>query len=185
MINQNLRRLSKMSEVAKMITEIKTNLSQASSSQKDELKVMQTMLNDTSYEVGIYGKNGLEKTYNPSMDARHMCAGIIASAAKISQSEAEGLMANYEFKKSDANTMINISKEFVNTFIQTGRKLPLGAREKSNVSISLKEVEGTTRSYPKKVGVNADGTPRYEKAATTVPAHQSIKVHAPCPVWVK
>lgn len=174
-----------MSEVTKMIAEIKDNLSQASSSQKDELRVMQAMLNDTSYEVGIYGKDGLEKTYNPSKDARHMCAGVIATAAKISQSEAENLMEDYEFKKSDANTMVNISKEFVNTFIQTGRKLPLGAREKSNVSISLKEVEATTRSYPKKVGINADGSARYEKAATEVPAHQSIKVHAPCPIWVK
>lgn len=174
-----------MSEVKKMITEIKQNLSQAGSSQKDELRVMQAMLNDTSYEVGIYGKNGQEGVYCPSKDARRMCANIIATSAKISQNEAENLMSAYEFKKSDASTMINISKEFVNTFIQTGRKLPLGAREKSNVSISLKDVEASTRSYPKKVGVNADGTPRYEKAATKVPAHQSIKVHAPCPTWVK
>lgn len=174
-----------MSEVSKMIEEIRGNLSQTGSSQKDELKVMQAMLNDTSYEVGIYGKNGLEKNYNPSKDARGMCANIIAGTTKISQQEAAALMNDYEFKKSDANTMINISKEFVNTFIQTKRKLPLGAREKSNVSISLKEVDGTTRSYPKKVGVNSDGTARYEKAATEVPAHQSIKVHAPCPSWVK
>lgn len=174
-----------MEKVMELISEIKTNLSQTSSSQKDEVRVMKAMLNDREYTVGVYGKDGKECSYCPSADARQMMAGIMSSAAKIPQSEAEKLMSEYEFKKSDATSMISIAKEFTNSFLQTGRKLPLGGREKSDVSLSLKEVEATTRSYPKKVGVNGDGSPRYEKAETKVGAHQSIKVHAPCPSWVK
>ena len=174
-----------MENLKELINEIRTNLSQTSSSSKDEVRVMKAMLNDREYTVDVYGKDGVEDTYCPATDARQMMANIVSSAAKIPQPEAEKLMEGYEFKKADATTMIGISKEFVNTFLQTGRKLPLGGREKSNVSFSIKEVEAATRSYPKKVGVNADGTPRYEKAETQVGAHQSVKVHAPCPSWVK
>lgn len=174
-----------MEKVHELLNEIKTNLSQTSSSQKDEVRVMKAMLNDRDYAVGIYGKDGKEGEYCPANDARAMMSSVISSAAKVSQPEAEKMMDAYEFKKSDATTMINISKEFVNTFVQTGRKLPLGGREKSNVALSLKDIEASTRSYPKKVGVNDDGTARYEKAETKVGAHQSMKIHAPCPSWVK
>jgi hypothetical protein len=34
-----------------------------------------------------------------------------------------------------------------------------------------------------KTGVNDDGTPRYEKAETIIPAHEGLKVSSPCPNW--
>lgn len=114
-----------------------------------------------------------------------MCASVIANAAKVPTAEAEQLMSDYVVRKGEATSMVNISKEFVNTFLQTGRKLPLGPRETSDVSLSLKKVEASTRLYPQKVGVNDDGSDRYSKAPTTVPAHESVRVHAPCPPWVK
>lgn len=175
-----------MSETVKsLVKEISSNLTQVSSSQKDEVRVMRAMLNDTGYEVSVYGKGGKEGTYNPAKDFRGMCANIISSAAKIPQSESEKIVSNYEVRKSDATTMVNISKEFTNTFMHTGRKLPLGGREKSNVSLSMKKVEATIRDYPKKVGVNDDGTDRFSTAPAKIAAHESIRVHGPCPSWVK
>lgn len=177
--------MAETTTVKELLSEIKTNLSQTSSSSKDETKVMRAMLNDKTYKVDVYGKEGVVDQYCPSEDARTMCAGIITSTAKIPAEEAATLMDKYEFKKSDAASMINISKEFVNTFMQTGRKLPLGGREKSNISLSLKEVDATTRTYPKKIGVADDGSNCYENAPTEIKAHESIRVHAPCPDWVK
>lgn len=174
-----------MSKVQELVLEVKTNLSQTSSSQRDEIAVMRSMMNDTSYEVGIYSTEGMVGVYCPAKEVRNTFASVLSSAAKVPMQEATKLMDNYEFKKPDAATMVDLSKEFINTFLQTGRKLPLGSREKSNVSLSLKQVEATTRSYPKKVGIAADGSPKYEKANTSVPEHQSIKVHASCPAWVK
>lgn len=168
-----------------LLSEISTGLSQVSSSRKDEVRVMQAMLNDTSYAVDVYGKDGVEMSYCPAQDFRSMCSSIMSGAAKISSAEAEQLMEGYSVRKAEAAAMVNLSKEFVNTFLQTGRKLPLGPREHSDVSLSLKRVEASTRLYPQKVGVNDDGTDRYSKAPTTVPAHESIRVHAPCPPWVK
>lgn len=175
-----------MSESVKsLVKEIKTGLSQTSSSSKDEIRVMKAMLSDPTYEVDIYSKEGVTGTYNPCKEFRGMCASIISSVAKVPQSEAANMMDNYEVKKSEATSMVGISKEFVNTFLHTGRKLPLGARETSDVSLSLKSVAPSTRLFPQKVGVNDDGTAKYSKSPTTVPAHDSIRVHAPCPSWVK
>lgn len=171
--------------VIALLEEINSNLSQTSSSNKDEKRVMQAMLSDPSYEVTVYGRDGIEGTYNPTKDFRGMCASIIANAAKVPVAEATQLMEDYVVRKSEATSMVNISKEFVNTFLKTGRKLPLGAREKSDVSLSLKKVDASTRMYPQKVGVNDDGSDRYSKTSTTIPAHESVRVHAPCPSWVK
>jgi hypothetical protein len=81
--------------------------------------------------------------------------------------------------------MVNVSKEFVNTYIATGRKLPFGGREKSNIALSGKEVAETIKTYPKKVGVNEDGTGRYESGERRVPSHFTVKAHGSCPDWVK
>ena len=174
-----------MEKVKELLVEIKSGLSQTSSSQKDEVRVMKAMLNDRDYKVGVYGKEGMEGTYCPAEDARAMIGSVMSSAAKIPQAEAQKLADEYEFKKADAQSMIGISKEFVNTFMQTGRKLPLGGREKSNVALNMKTVDETTRAYPKKVGVDANGESMYQKATVKVPAHESAKVSAPCPEWVK
>lgn len=173
------------SVVLGLVKEIKDNLSQVSSSNKDEIRVMQAMLNDKEYEVGVYTNAGLKETYNPAKDFRGMLSGIVANTTKISKDEAATLVDAYEVSKSDASTMVNVSKEFVNTYIGTGRKLPFGGREKSNIGISGKEVQETIKTYPKKVGVNEDGTGRYESGERRVPSHITAKVYGSCPDWVK
>jgi hypothetical protein len=174
-----------MSTVLDLVKEIKDNLSQVSSSNKDEVRVMQAMLNDKEYEVGVYTNSGLKETYNPAKDYRGMLSSIVANTTKISKDEAAALVDSYEVSKSDASTMVNVSKEFVNTYIATGRKLPFGGREKSNIALSGKEVAETIKTYPKKVGVNEDGTGRYESGERRVPSHFTVKAHGSCPDWVK
>lgn len=174
-----------MSTVSELVKEIKDNLSQVSSSNKDEVRVMQAMLNDKEYEVGVYTNSGLKETYNPAKDYRGMLSSIVANTTKISKDEAAALVDSYEVSKSDASTMVNVSKEFINTYITTGRKLPFGGREKSNIALSGKEVPETIKTYPKKVGVNEDGTGRYESGERRVPSHFTVKAHGSCPDWVK
>lgn len=173
------------SKTMELVNEIKQSLSQVSSSNKDEVRVMQAMLNDTDYEVGVYTNTGLKETYNPAKDFRSMLSSIVSGSAKISKEEASTLIDNHEITKSEANTMVNVSKEFVNTYLGTGRKLPFGGREKMNIALSAKDVEETIKTYPKKVGINEDGTARYETAERKVPAHTTAKVHGSCPDWVK
>lgn len=174
-----------MKTVSEIIAEIQTTRTQQSASGKDEVAVMRGMLNDIGYVVDTYNQQGKVGTYCPSEDARAMLANQIHKAAKVPAQESEQLAAGYEFTRSDAETHVRVAKEFVNTYMNTGRKLPLGCRENSDVSLLQKNIIACERTYPKKVGVNEDGTDRYEKATTKVPAHSSIRVISTCPAHKK
>ena len=176
---------NKQQGVQEIIDEIRNGLSQTSSSTRDEIRVMKGLLNDKNFKVDIYDKTGKIGERCPSQEIRNMISGVVSATTKISSAEAENLVNDYEFKKSDAVTMIDFSKDYINTALSTGRKIPLGATATSNISISRKEVEAKTRHYPKRVGVNEDGTPRCETAEAVVPAHDSIRVFSPCPAYIK
>lgn len=148
----------------------------SAANRKDEVTVMRAMLNDTSFKVGIYDRTGKIDDYCPAESFRKMLTNIVSSTTRISQSEASSLVDKYEVTKSDAAAMIGISKEFINTYLTTRRKLPLGGREFSNVSLELKKVEERTASVPSKDG---------SRIASTIPAHYGIKSTSPCPVWIK
>src|SRR5574344_1869329 len=169
-----------METVQSIIKKISDTHTQVSSSQKDEIKVMKALINDKSYVVDVYGKNGVEGTLCPAQEARDLASSVIATTTKISSAEASALADNYEFRNAEAVNMINISKEFINTYLQTGRKLPLGGRAKSDIAIAKKEVAGGVKNYPKKVGVDENGKAVIEiKQTEPIPAYESIKVFAP------
>lgn len=171
--------------VGELVKEIRENLSQVSSSAKDEVRVMRAMLNDRDFKVDVWSRDGVVGQYSPAEDARAMIANVVSATTKVPMAEATSMADNYEFKKNDAETMVNISKEFINTYLQTDRKLPLGARETSNIAISHKHVPATVKSYPVKTGINDDGSNRFGKGTANVAPHDSIKVFSPCPPWVK
>ena len=162
-----------------LVNEIRTGLSQSSSSQKDEVRVMEAMLNDKDYRVGEYSKEGKIGEYCPYDDSRKMVASVLNKATKIPAQEAKQLAEEFTFGKSESTTMVNISKEFINTYVGTGRKLPLGGRENMNASISIKHVPEAKKQFP--VG----GIGSKDRGEVTIPAHDSLKVTAPCPVWKK
>ena len=171
--------------VKDLIKEINETRTQTSASSKDESRVMRAMLNDKDFKVDIYGKSGVEGQYSPYEDARILVSNIIKDTTKMSSKEASALAEEYEFGKAEANIFIGISKEFINTYMETGRKLSLGGREKSNISIAKKVKEEKANTYPKKVGVNPDGTDKYETVnAGTIPEHNTIKVFSSCPSWL-
>lgn len=166
--------------VQELIQDIRDNLKQKSSSRRDEEAVMRAMLNDREFVVKDYASG---ETHCPAQDYRDMVAGIVASTTKMPKVEASSLVDGYEVKKSDASTMVAISKDFINGALRTGRKINLGATAHSDISIQLKEIPETQKKFPMKTGVNEDGTPRYEKNETTIPAHEGLKVSSPCPKW--
>lgn len=174
-----------MSNVNDLIKDIKTNLKQKNASQKDEVRVMQAMLNDTEYKVDVYDKTGVIGQYCPAEDFRSMEASIIASAAKISKDEAKALADAHEVSKNEAATMVGVSKEYINTYLGTGRKLPLGGRAETNFALSLKEVAEKSKPTPHKVGVGEAGEDIYETPNKTIPAHLGLKAYSSCPDWIK
>lgn len=168
------------SKVNNLLEEIKGGLTQAGSSTKDENRVMRAMLNDKDFAVDVYSKDGVVGQVCPYNEAREMLTSVISKTAKIPVAEAEVLSQNHQFTKGESANMVNISKEFINTYLGTGRKLSLGKRAESDISLTPKDVPTCVRTYPKKVGEG-----QYVKGEVEVPAHKSIKVTAPCPVWLK
>lgn len=181
-----------MTTVKELIKEINMNRNPENNkttydtkSRKDELIVMRAMMNDKTYKVDVYGPNGIEETICPSEIFRNTISSIISGTTGISQTESNHLIDNYEFKNNEAKGMIAFSKEFVNTYLQTGRKLPLGGREKSNVSLLKKTIPAGLVKYPVKVGEDEDGRNICRSEQVFVEQYDSIKIFAPCPEWVK
>ena len=171
--------------VRDLINDITSTRTQTSANSKDELRVAQAMLNDPTYVVDIYGKTGVTGQYSPYADTRMMVADMIKDTAKISMSEAQELANNYVFNKTSAQAMINFSKEFVNTYLETGRKLPLGCRERSNCSLLKKSKEAKVNSFPVPTAVDAEGNKVYNTSAGMTPAYDTIKVFGTCPAHLK
>lgn len=174
-----------MESVRGLVDEIKNGLTQKSCSMKDEVRVMQAMLNDKEFVAGIYSTSGKVGEYSPFEDSRKMLASAIASTTKINKDEAATLANGHEFTKSEATSMVNISKEFINVYSDTGRKMSLGGREKSNIYLVPQEKEASICRYPTKIGTNPDGSQKTGITEKTVPAHKSMRTKASCPSWVK
>lgn len=167
------------------IEAIKKIRTQKASSKKDEVRVMQAMLNDRSFEVSVYNNKEQIGTYSPAKAAREMSASIIMDTTKISRDEAVKLAEEHEFSRSEAENMIGISKQFIMTYINTGRKLPLGSRDNMNVGLSLKVVKSRNTSVPILIGKDANGKDIYNSSKVVTKSYESIKVHANCPCTKK
>lgn len=163
--------------VREAIKEISTTLMKKSASSKDEVRVMKAMLNDTKYAVKIFDNKGNHETYNPSSSVREMAANIISTTTRMPKSEAAELASHYEFTRSDAEAMIDFSKEFINTYMQTGRKMNLGIRETTDVNLSIKNIPSKVKAIPARDGKPAD--------KVTVPAFSAIKAQSKCPKHLK
>lgn len=164
-----------MSNVENLLKQINAGLNRVASSSKDEVEVMRAMMNDTEYKVTVYPT---KEEYNPSESLRNMCASIISSTANINKNEARDLVGNYEFTKADAEVMVDFSKEYITTYMKTGRKLPLGGRENSNVILQAKHIKSREINIPK-----ADGKSANSKIKT--PEFDGIKASNKIPNWNK
>lgn len=167
-----------MMSAYQIIKDVKSNVTQCSSSKKDEITVMQAMMNDTNFSVDVYSKGGKVDEYYPSRELRKVVTNVVASTTHIPVKEATELVNAYEFTRVDAAAMVNMSKEFVNTYLQTGRKLPLGGRKNSDVELMWKNIEDRTTEIPIKSETG-------ERLNTFIPAHGGIKAINPCPEWLK
>ena len=158
----------------------KTTKSYITKSQKEEIRVMKTLMNDTEYEVDVYSNNGKISKFNPSNTLRETLSNIIHSTTHISKEESDILMKQYEFNNKEAENLLNISKEFIHTYLETGKKLSLGGREKSDISFHKKTVDSYHISSPI---LQPDGT--YIRKGTIIPTYETIKVDNKCPSWIK
>lgn len=137
-----------------------------------ENEVMMHMLNDKDFKVGVYKKGeGQVDTLSIYETSRELVASILNNAANISKSESIDLAENFKFNKNESSNMVQISKEFVNQYVTTGKKLAFGSREETNMSLNIKHVESRERT----VSVGGIGDKATGKENITIPEHNVVK----------
>lgn len=139
-----------------------------------EIEVMQAMLNDKEFVVNVYqsGSGEPTSTVNPRANAVQLASSIIQSTG-ISKDESQSLAENIEFDKKSAEAVVNISKDFLATYLPIGKKFEI-AGEKLNVGLTFKHVEEKTSIIAPGSMCNKTDKP-IEKVT---PAYNTLKVSA-------
>lgn len=153
-----------MEQLMKQIREITAK--QKSQNKGDEVAVAQALLNDPDFQVGIYDKNkGYIGTRNVHEEAVNFVAGITSDITGLDKKTAEELASNYTFTKKDANFIINTSRDFVQTYLNTGRKFNILQSENAEANIFLKPIPAKEKMVPTKEGAKLVKTGAYNKVA--------------------
>lgn len=158
-----------------LMKEIKEVTQKARSASKvDEIRVMRTMLNDPDFTVAIYDKSkGLIGTRNPHEEAVKFVSGICSSVTGIDSKSADELASNYEFTKKDATFMLDNTRSFIQTYLETGRKLNISQTKTSQAEIFTRHIDAKEKQIP-----GSDKT-------TTVAAYDKIISKSKCPKYAK
>jgi hypothetical protein len=152
------------------------------SSQKDEISVMRAMLNDKSYNIDLYGSKGCDRLYNMALETKDMISKVVSNQCNISLDQAKRMVDGYEFDNEDAKTMISASKNFVTTYLKTGRKLAFDATRDTEIALSQKHVPEHTVFHPVKIN-HSDGSSETVIRETKVSAYEQVKAYSKCPTW--
>lgn len=150
-----------------LMAEIKeTTKKQKSASRVDEIRVMRTMLNDPDFSISIYDRNkGYIGKRCPREEAVKFSANISSAITGLDMKSAMELANNYEFTKRDANFLLENNRDFTQTYLATGRKLPIVQSEDSEASILYRNVDAKEKCIP-----SSDGS----KQTTMVPAFKKV-----------
>jgi len=167
------------SELETIIEEIKTSAKQISINKVDEVKVMKSMLNDKKYKIGIFDKNeGYIGDKCPAEEATNFIASVIQGATGLDGKDSRHLAENYEFTKKDAVFMVNNAKDFIETYMRTGRKMNIIQNGAGEASIYAKDIPAGTKNIPAK-----PGSPELKQIKT--PAYTKIVSISKSPKYVK
>lgn len=139
------------SELDKLINSIRNSTTQLGANRIDEVSVMTCMLNDKDFRVGIYDKSdGYIGSRCPANEATMFIKNIIQNATGLDSKDSLHLAESYRFTKKDATFMLTNMRDFMDTYMRTGRKLNILQNETSEASIYTKEISSVTKKVPDK-----------------------------------
>lgn len=139
------------SELELLVTEIKKSTTQVAINKVDEIRVMKCMLNDPDYTVGVYDKNlGYIGERSPHEEAVTFAKNIISGATGLDSRDSRHLAENYEFTKRDACFLLDNMRDFVQTYMGTGRKLNIMQTAATEACLFTKPIEAGVKSVPDK-----------------------------------
>ena len=139
------------SELEQLVTEIKKGTTQIAVNRVDEVRVMKAMLNDKDYTIGVYDKGaGYIGQRSPHQEAVKFVKNVIAGATGLDNKDALHLAENYEFTKKDANFLLGNMRDFLYTYVGTGRKINIMQSATTEAALFTKEIAPSTKLVPDK-----------------------------------
>lgn len=160
-----------MHELISQIQEITAK--QKSQSISDQIRVQQMLLNDKEYEVGIYDRNrGRIGSRNVHHEAVNFVADISSAITGLDRQSAQEAAEGYTFTKKDASFFVNMTHDYLQTMLQTGRKVPIVQTEDSEASILYRAVESREKKVPGK------------DTTVVVPGYRKVVVKSKAPKYI-
>lgn len=139
---------------------------QKASSRVDEIKVMKTMLNDPNFSISVYDKNkGYIGTRCPREEAVKFAANLSSAITGLDTRSSMELAKEYEFSKRDAIFLIDNSRDFTQTYLSTGRKLPIIQSKTTEAALIIRPMEAKNKVMPSENG---------EKKVTRIAAFDKV-----------
>jgi len=147
-------------------------------SAKDETQIMMGILNDTSFKVTTnVTKECAGELHCPAELFKSVIASAISDTTKMSRDEATSLAESFEISPKDANSMVQVSKDFINTTLDCGKRISLGDLPTRKVSLETKTVAERERECIK--------PQTKEKITVKTPEYNTVKAIGKCPDWLK
>ena len=147
---------------------------QKSASKVDEVRVMRSMLNDPNFKVSIYDRNsGLIGTRCPREEAIKFLSNVTSNITGLEKKTVSAMCNEYEFTKKDAMFMLDMSKDFNQVYLSSGRKLPI---------VQGSDSEGAV--YYRPIPIKEKKVPATDKV-TTVPAFNKVICKSKCPKYLQ
>lgn len=168
-----------MNKVEEVVKEIKKNAKQVAINKIDEVKVMKAMLNDSDFKVGVYNKRSGELEYHcPKDSINNMISSIIHNTTGLDNETCKEFANKYEYTSKDAQTIVDISKDFINTYTDTGRKINIVQDMKTEAYLYKKQIAESTKTVPDRLH---GGEPRTIHTESYTKLVSSSK----CPKYIK
>lgn len=166
------------SELEELITDIQKNRKQISINKADEVRVMQCMLNDKEFSLGIYEKNvGYIGQRCPHEEFVGFVKNVVSGATGLDGRDSKHLAENYEATKRDANFLLENMRDFVQVYTDTGRKFNIMQTAATEACLYTKEVPAIHKTVPDK------NNPGQSKYITTNPYIKLVSATT-CPKYL-
>lgn len=162
--------LKTMNEVLDEIAAAKSN----KASDKTNAAIMRAMITDPSFEVTVFdGKGQPKETVNPHSKFVGICSEVLNAAGGVSKTEAASLAEGYVPSNTTASNLVDLSKCWIGTTLQSGTKVALYNTATSKCVLKQEHKEESVTKVP------ATGEEK------KVPAFDKIKASSSCPSWLK
>ena len=158
---------------------------QKAASRVDEIRVMRGMLNDPDYSVSVFDRSkGYIGSRCPRDEAVAFIGSVSSAITGLDSKSAAEIAKDNEFTKKDAIFLIDNAKDFIDTYLETGRKLPIVQNEATQAALIKRHVDSKEKKVSSVLMGNSSSN-KVESGTVTIPAFDKVVCKSNCPKYLK